>query len=217
MESLLTNPDSSIRKLFSSWMTNRNVLAKQYSLPAASRRNDLEKINEQAEAGEKELNMLSSEFRNQQNALQVSLPDVQKNLQAGEAAIEFVRFQLLNKQWTDSVIYAAYIVQKNDPVPVFIPLCEEKQLIKILSPKSVSNESIKALYRSEIAGDEEQKIELGDSLYALIWKPLLPYLKGARTIDYSPVGLLHKVAFHALPAGDSQLLLDKYELRQFTS
>lgn len=48
-----------------------------------------------------------------------------------EVAIEFVRFNFYHKKWTDSIIYAAYILNKKDPVPVFIPLCEESQLAKL--------------------------------------------------------------------------------------
>ncbi|MBK9569880.1 MAG: hypothetical protein IPO53_08140 [Chitinophagaceae bacterium] len=40
-------------------------------------------------------------------------------------------FQLYNKWWTDSTIYAAYILRKNDSVPIFVTLCEEKQLQKL--------------------------------------------------------------------------------------
>jgi CHAT domain-containing protein/Flp pilus assembly protein TadD len=216
MESLLNSPDSSIRKLFFVWMGNRNLLARQYSLPAASRRSDLEKIEEQAEAQEKELNRLSSEFRDQQSAFLVSIKDIQKKLQPGEAAIEFVRFQLYNKKWTDSIMYAAYVVTKTDSLPVFVPLCEEKQLEKYFALTG-GIEAIKALYRSEITDESETGFISGDSLYALVWKPLLPFLKRIKKIDYSPAGLLYKIAFNALPVDDNELLIDKYELNQYTS
>jgi hypothetical protein len=51
----------------------------------------------------------------------------------------------------------------------------------------------------------------------LVFKPLLPFLKGIKKISYSPAGLLYRIAFQALPAGDSQLLIDKYELNQYIS
>ncbi|MEI9909499.1 MAG: tetratricopeptide repeat protein [Bacteroidota bacterium] len=215
--SVQQSTDTTVQRLLKNWQTNKTLLAKQYAIPIANRRPDLKQIEVKAENLEKELTRTSSAFRKQQNTVHISLHDVRKNMKPDEVAIEFVSFHLYNKKWTDSTVYAAYLLNKTDSLPVFIPLCEEKQLTRILSPKFVSNESIKALYRSEIAGEEEQKIELGDSLYALIWKPLLPYLKDIKKIDYSPAGLLYKVAFHALPTGDSQLLLDKYELRQYTS
>jgi CHAT domain-containing protein len=113
-------------------------------------------------------------------------------------------------------MYAAYVLKKNDTIPQFVPLCQESQLLKIVYPKDVSDATIKAIYRSTITG-KEQKAILGDSLYSLVWKPLLPYLEGIKKIEYSPSGVLYKIAFHALPAGNGQLLIDKYELNQYMS
>ena len=36
------------------------------------------------------------------------------------------------------------------------------------------------------------------------WKPLLPYLKRVKKINYSPAGLLNRIAFHALPIGNNR-------------
>ena len=217
MESLLTSPDSSIRKLFSTWTANRNLLAKQYSLLAARRRGDLKNLEEQTEAGEKELNRLSSEFRTQQAVLQVSMQDVQKKLEPDEVAIEFVRFQLVTKQWTDSVMYAAYILHKNDSVPDFIPLCEERQLQRLFdSAGKTSTTSVSKFYRG-IEIKNKGTAFLGDSLYKLIWKPMEPYLKNVKKIAYSPAGKLYSIAFHALPVDSAALLMDKYQLQQYTS
>ena len=188
----------------------------QYSKPIVERREDLPGLESRAEELEKILNRLSGSFRDQQEALKIKMADVQTNLQADEAAIEFVRFGFFHKKWNDSTMYAAYVLRKTDSVPLFVPLCEEKQLTKILSSKSTGNDLIKSIYRSEL-DEEEQKMVLGDSLYTLVWKPIMPYLKGIKKVSYSPAGLLHKIAFHALPAEDSQLLLDKFEMRQFIS
>jgi CHAT domain-containing protein/tetratricopeptide (TPR) repeat protein len=216
LESIQNSSDTSIKKLFVQWSALKKILARQYALPVSNRASDLKKAELRTEELERELNRLSTGFRNQQATLQISMKDIQKRLSPDEAAVEFVRFQLYTKRWTDSIIYAAYIVRPTDSIPLFIPLCEEKQLGKYFS--SISGEAaIKALYRGIIIDDEKKSFVSGDSLYSLIWKPLLPFLKGIKKIDYSPAGLLYKIAFHALPAGDSLLLLDKFELNQYVS
>jgi CHAT domain-containing protein len=58
---------------------------------------------------------------------------------------------------------------------------------------------------------------LGDSLYKLIWQPLEPYLKNIKKISYSPAGKLYSIAFHALPVDSNTVLMDKYQLQQYTS
>jgi hypothetical protein len=77
----------------------------------------------------KRLTRKSSEFRQQQNSINISTADVQKNHREGEVAIEFVNFKFLYKKWTDSVIYAAYILHKHDSVPAFVPLRGEKDCL----------------------------------------------------------------------------------------
>ncbi len=54
-------------------------------------------------------------------------------------------------------------------------------------------------------------------LYKLIWEPLEPFLKGVKKISYSPAGKLYSVAFHALPVDSTTILMDKYQLQQYTS
>ena len=216
LESINKNPDSSVKKNFALWQFNKNLLATQYSLPINNQITKLDSIEAITEVQEKELNRKSSEFRTQQKAISISLPDVQNKLKQDEVAIEFVKFRLYNKKATDSTIYAAYILRKDNPIPQFVPLCEENQLGKYFSSAGGAA-NIKAIYRSDAVDEEEKPSISGDSLYALIWKPLLPYLTGIKKINYSPAGLLYKIAFNALPAGDSLLLIDKYELNQYIS
>jgi len=216
LETAGNSRDSTIKNLFNEWRESKKFLSKQYSQPLSDRMPDLTGVETQTENLEKELNRKSSAFRNQQNDIRISMNDVQKKLQQDEVAIEFVSFNLYNKKWTDSIIYAAYVLHKNDSVPQFVPLCEEKQLGKYFSP-SGGAATIKAIYRSEVVDEDEKTSISGDSLYALVWKPLLPYLQGIKKINYSPAGLLYKIAFHALPAGDSLLLMDKYDLNQYIS
>ena len=130
-------------------------MAKQYSLPIAGRRADIKEVESKSEDLEKDLNHRSSEFRNQQSLLQIKMPDVQKNLQHNEAAIEFVRFSLNNnKQGTDSTMYAAYIIRKNESIPVFVPLCEEKQLQQLFaSAGNTTTAVVGSFYRGAGAED----------------------------------------------------------------
>ena len=216
LESINKSKDINVQQLYKEWQGNKSLLSIQYSLPINNRIQKLDSIEAKAEMLEKELTVKSSEFRNQQKAISISMSDVQKKLLQDEAAIEFVRFDLFNKKWTDSTMYAAYILRKDDSIPQFVPLCEEKQLGKYFSSVAGSS-NIKAIYRSDPMDENEKPSISGDSLYALVWKPLLPYLKGIKKINYSPAGLLYKIAFHALPTGDSSLLMDKYELNQYTS
>ncbi|MEO7924343.1 MAG: CHAT domain-containing tetratricopeptide repeat protein [Chitinophagaceae bacterium] len=215
LESIRNSSDTVAKRIFSQWITLKNVLSKQYALPAASRVADLKTMEASAETLEKELNRRSAAFGNQQKAFRVTVQDLQKNLADGEAAIEFVKFRLFNIKWTDSVIYGAYILRKNEPVH-FVRLCEKKQLDKLFdSAGNTGSRLAKNFYRGMNVTSRESR--LGTRLYQLIWGPLESYLKGIRKISYSPAGKLYGIAFHALPLDSTTLLMDKYELEQYTS
>ncbi|MBL0131659.1 MAG: hypothetical protein IPP43_11490 [Chitinophagaceae bacterium] len=112
MDAARNSSDTTVQKAFINWQANKSILAKQFSLPMANRREDLKQLEEQTENLEKELTRRSSAFKNQQQVLQIKTTDVHKSLKENEVAIEFVRFQLYTKNWTDSMMYAAYILRK---------------------------------------------------------------------------------------------------------
>ena len=214
--SIRNNTNPTVRNLFGKWQELRSLLAKQYSLPLANRMAGMDSVEQQAADIEKKLNDLNSAFRKQRQALEIRTKDIQLNLRDDEVAIEFVNFNLLTTQLTDTILYAAYVLNKKDPAPVFVPLCREDQLTKYFS-SAMGSSGIKSIYRSEVADEDSTTPVSGDSLFSLVWKPLLPYLKGVKKINFSPAGLLNRIAFHALPIGNNRLLIDEYELDRYTS
>ena len=216
LELVRNSKDTALKRIFDQWITAKNVLAKQYSIAPTSRSLDLKMIEAEAEVLEKELNRRSSAFNNQQKALRVTMQDVQKSLEEDEAAVEFVKFKVYNKKWTDSILYAAYILRKHDRAPKFVPLCEKKQLQLLFdSAGNTASRLVKSFYRGLDVKSNE--IKSGLKLYKLIWEPLEPFLKGVKKVSYSPAGKLYGVAFHALPVDSTTILMDKYQLQQYTS
>ncbi len=217
LDALRNSKDTYLKSLVSNWQTVKTLLAAQYALPFPRRMKNLAQKEEEAETLEKELNRRSVEFRKQQSALQVTSKDVRQQLEDNEIAIEFVSFSYYNKRQTDSIIYAAYLLRKTDSVPVFIPLCEEKQLQKLFeSAGKTATLMVSSFYRGLELKNKSAAGALGAELYKLIWRPLEPYLKGIRKVSYSPAGKLYSIAFHALPVDSNTVLMDKYQLQQYT-
>jgi len=160
-------------------------------------------LEQQAEALDKSLTRSSSAFRNFQADLALNWRNVRDSLRSNEAAIEFVSFRIYDQRWTNTTQYAALILRPGMNAPQWIPLCEENTLADIfkqLDGKRV-HEQPRILY------DEQ-----GAALYTAIWQPLEKALEGVTTVYYSPSGLLHKVAFNAIPAGGGKRLMDIYNL-----
>ena len=209
--------DSAVIQMLSQWMTAKNFLAKQYSLPVDKRQLNLEELEVRTEKVEKDLSRMSASFRQQQLAERISITELQKNLQKDEIAIEFVNFNLYNKGWTDSVYYAAYILSKEDAEPLFVPLFEERQLQQLFkSAGTTATAMVNSFYRGFKVGNNANST-LGKDLYQLVWQPLEPYLKEVKKISYSPAGKLYNIAHHALPIDSNTVLMDKYQLQQYTS
>jgi len=218
LDQIRNSKDTLVKKKFIELQSSKSTLAMQYSLPLGRRREDLKNIEVLAENQEKELNRRSSTYRNGKQEINISLTEVQRQMSDNEIAIEFTSFELYNGIKQDSIIYGAYILHKDDSVPVFVPLCEEKQLQRLWDSAGTTATSIvNKFYRGLGLENKSAAGTLGSELYKLIWQPLEPYLKGVKKVCYSPAGKLYSIAFHALPVDSSSVLMEKYELQQYTS
>jgi len=168
----------------------------------------IQSLERQAEALDKSLTQSSAAFREFQADLVINWQHIHDSLQANEAAIEFVSFRIYDKGWTKRTQYAALVLRRGMKAPEWIPLCEEKALAEIFG--KVDNIR-RPQDQARILYDEN-----GSALYNAIWKPLEKALQGAKTVYYSPSGLLHKVSFNALPVGELRLV-DVYNLNLVSS
>lgn len=204
--------DSTKLRLYEQWQANKTFLGKQALLPKARRVPYFDSLQEATNSLEQKLSRLSAAFRQQTQIQRISAKAVAQTLKRGEVSIEFIRFPFYNKRWTDSTLYAALVLLPNDSTPHFVPLCEERQLHRLLAiPKNTDAAvAVQKIYRDE-------KHRRPDLLYRLIWKPLEKYLSGVQTIHFAPAGLLHQVCFNALRDDASRSLIGKYALHQVLS
>jgi len=217
LEYVRNSKDSSVNNIYNHWQTKKAILAKEYSLPQGFRRKEITAIEQETENLEKNLTRISSEFQSLQTGIQIKTSDIYQILKEDEAAIEFVRFPNIEKEGTIEYSYAAMVLTKNDSIPKFVRLCQEAELQQLFdSAGRTSTTRVKNFYRGLDLGNSVN-LSLGSRLYNLIWLPLEPFLKRIKNIAYSPAEKLYSVAFQALPADSNTLLIDKYNLQQYTS
>jgi CHAT domain-containing protein/tetratricopeptide (TPR) repeat protein len=135
--------------------------------------------------------------------------EIQKNLKLNEAAIEFVSYQYYNSKWTDSIIYAAFIIKPGIKSPLYINLFEEKELTNILVNKNRLNIS----HQNSIYSFKDK----GAELYKIIWKKIDSSLNGVNTIFVSLSDNLYNINLTAIPINDSSKLGNKYKIHQVIS
>jgi CHAT domain-containing protein len=200
---------------YEKWTTLKKQIATFYSKgeigPA------VRTLEDRADVLEKKLTQVSATFKNQR--ADKTWQNIQQRLTANQTAIEFVEFHYnTGKRWSDSTYYMALVLRKDKPEPILVPLFEKKQLDSILlqTGNKNTNNNVKALYAArgvKVGGN----LVLSKSLYNLIWKPLESKLQGINTVYFAPAGVLHRVAFAALPVNDKQVLSDQYKLIQLAT
>lgn len=199
---ILASNNPEIIGKYDQWTSLKQTIAQQYALPANKRSSQLQAMETNANNLERDLVMTSSEFSAFQNASAIDWTEIRNKLAEKEAAIEFVHF----KRTKDSTYYAALIIDKNSEYPVFQGLFEEKKLEKLMGTLGGNNlRFVQNIYGTLAESNTE--------LFKLIWKSLEPFIKGYKTIYYSPAGLLHKVSFSAISKSKDRFLIDDYNLQ----
>ena len=138
-----------------------------------------------------------------------SWKDIQQSLDDREIAIEYsyapqiVKFPDKNVQFR----YIAFVIRKDYNYPKLISL-EDIDSIK----KVVENDSVDELFINDLYASDKTV-----SLHKMIWEKLTPYLKGIKTIYYSPTGQLSNINFDVLRGEDGIMLNQKYSMCRVSS
>jgi CHAT domain-containing protein len=195
-------------------------------LSKTTRGNTLDSLEQLVAQKERQLAGMLQPFRDKSRVIRYQ--DVLSALEPGACAIEFIEFKKPGLTYTDEVYYAALVLTPFDTTPHFLPLFEEKQLAALLDKTGNDARQASNLYAAARSGELlDAAPAYGTALYKLIWRPIdsllnTPAVGGGRgeaiqTVYFSPSGLLHRVAFAALPAGGKKVLSDQYALRQLGS
>jgi CHAT domain-containing protein/tetratricopeptide (TPR) repeat protein len=213
--SIRQSGDSSTLRLYRQWQYNKALTGRQMLLPKSQRDPKTDSIAATALRAEEELSRRSTAFRKQQQIENIGVKNVSQQLVQGQAVIEYCRFKIYNKRWTDSIMYGALIVLPGDSNARFVPLFEEKKLANLLAPSANTKTPVTVLYPSKILAGKKGTASM--ALYNMIWKPLEKYLNNVQTVYYAPTGLLHRIAFQALHPNANHLLIDSYQLNELLS
>lgn len=209
----LTQSDSAVFQQYTEWQEIKSFLENEYKKPALLRSRNLDSVALLAEKKEKKIlqslpGKLISGSMDQQS-------EIYKSLRPGEAIIDYTEYSRLSSAGTDSVYIGAFVLQKGNQAPAFIPLCSQHQLYQTLH-SSVSRPGMQSspqvLYPS--GGISASGRLPGKKLFDLLWKPIEKKLeRDIKTVFISSDGIVNSVAFHALSAGNGRYLSDYFNIR----
>lgn len=197
-------------ELMEAFANTRNNLALAYEKNTPSKQTD--SLASLLDKYEQQLILLIPKYRQLVTSRQVDWKQVQQILKTGEAVIEFVHFDYWNAKWTDTTLYAAFLLLPREQ-PRMISLCTGKILEQRINDTIEKNEQyVKRLYKIKDRGVQlaNSPIDTIPSLYELLWQPLDSLLSGVKTIYYAPEGLLNRINLAAINYSGKKVLGDKY-------
>ena len=196
--------DDNLKEKYQQFIDNKRYITKIEELSATQRPVTYGQLKADTESLEKEVTRLSSAFAEAKKSLSVSWRQVQEKLQPNTIAIDLVAYNYYNKKWTDSIVYAAFVVGKGYKAPKYIPLFEEKELKSLMTRNSKDNDTVQTIKINTQYTDK--------AISDLFLKPLSEELKNVATIYLSPSGLSNQIDFSALPVSGIQTLGEKYQV-----
>ncbi len=124
--------------------------------------------------------------------LAISWRDVQNNLKDNDLAIEFATVKdTVAKQ----LIYVAFVLKNGMSAP---------EIVKLYNTDDFYDIKTKEYYTTP-------------KLYNLVWQPLAEYLKGVKTVYFSPAGHLHTIGIEYLSGDDGKIFAEKYDTYRLSS
>lgn len=195
------NPDLKLR--FDLWLEHRNDY---YQLLASSKthQDTLQLYLQRLENHEKDLFKAIGRSDRGWNLEYSTWKKTANLLRKDEVALEFLLFKDVE---TKKNRYAALLLTDSSTYPVYLSLCSEEELNKVLKRRFAESdfEYVKRVYESS------------DSLYQMIWSPVLDKLSRPREVFVSYSGLLHRIAHNTLNTGDGKILSDRLMLTELNS
>lgn len=168
------------------------------------------RIQRRADSLDAALRKLDREYEKLRSRQEADWRDIQRQLRAGEALIEFAAVPVNGNAGSggDTLQYAAVILRSSG-APVIVQLADEARLASFVS------ESIDPRIPSYVT-----QRDMTEQLSSLCWEPLERFLEGVTAVWLIPDGLLHRLSFHALLTRDGSggvvHLDDRYELHLLT-
>lgn len=202
-ENILNSGDDELISLFNKLIAMKEELLAINSMT----QEDINQLETPIEKFRKEILQLEKKINekagNYSTSNDVSWKDVKSNLKKEEYALEIVRFRKFNKHFTDSVIYAGLILDK-----------EKKSGIHhvLFSNGNELESRLFSFYKNT------RILFLNDSLsYTGFWKPFEKYIPRNSTVYYSPDGIYSLMNPETFKIDNSTYVIDYFDIHTLTN
>ena len=220
-ERILASGDTTAIRLFEDWQALKRQWLKESEIPKSEREQAgiaPEATLAKANSLEKELSHRSEVFAEATDTVRTTWNEVRQGLKHGEAAIELVRFRWYDKNWTDTIHYAALIVTPETKAHPHLVLLENGTELEERGAQSY--QSAFATRGASRVPDDDNPIP-ADSLYGYFWQPIqeaLDSLSGVGKVYLSADGVYHTLNLQTLKNPETgKYLLETLDIKRVGS
>jgi CHAT domain-containing protein len=207
LDKILHSNDSILIGLYNDWIAEKEYQISVLSLSKQQMQEQgiqLDEIQSNVERLEKEMSQRSELFHKEKLASKIEWRDVQAKLKENEYAIEMIRFRNFNKVFTDSVIYAALIIDKNTK--------DNPDLVLLPNGKQMEKRYLK-YYRNTATLNAPD-----DFSYEVYWQPIKNKIPDGALVYLSCDGVYNQINLEMLPKkGTETYVLDQNQIVLLTN
>jgi CHAT domain-containing protein len=200
-QAILNSDNMELRNNYRNWLKRKEDLAAALEMTKAQQEAvgiNVKQLEAELELIEKRLYDKSKEFREENEERYTSWPEIRKNLGQNEMAVEVVRFRYFEENFTDSVVYAAFVIKptsKSGPDMIIWPMGKK------LEEKYVN------YYRNCM------RFMLPDELsYKVFWEPLSNVIPTGTKLYFSPDGVFNQVNVETFRKPSGRVILDEQNI-----
>lgn len=199
---IVASKDNSLLNIYESWRTYCIELSKLYSLTLTESQISglsIDSLENEVNIIEKKLSSKSEYFDKDKEKRQTEWDDIRKTLADDEAAIEIIRFNKFNRNWTDTIYYIALIIKKeNKDAPEIVVLKNGWQL---------ENRFLKHYSKS-------LRFRIPDVIsYKVFWEQIENKIKNKKNIFISQDGIYNKINIASLLRPDGSYVIDDFNIK----
>lgn len=198
---IVNSNDGDLIYRFDQYNDKKDMLTKGLAMSPEEREvNGIEmsKLSKQINALEKQLSEESEDFAGAFDSEQYNWKDVKKSLKENEYAIEIIRFRHFDKQFIDSVLYAALILNKKSKGPKLVLLNNGSELEK---------KYFKG-YRNSI----KYKVNKDKYSYPNFWKAIDEEIEDGAKVFVSADGVFNQLNIETLMDENGKYIIEKNEI-----
>ncbi|MCS6823246.1 MAG: CHAT domain-containing protein [Cytophagaceae bacterium] len=199
-QAILNSKDKALMADYEKWIDLKNQLVKFYAYSNEELKQaniNLDSLENVTNELEKKLSLKSSVFTQGVKSLTTRFEVVKESLAPSEAAVEIINYKKFNGMLTDTSLYVAMIVTKDDPAPTFVPIENSDKLDKRYF--NYYNNCIRLRTIDEYS-------------YNMYWKPIEQNLKNNKIIYLSLDGIYNQININSLRNTEGKYVIDYLDI-----